>query len=267
MITVGTVRHHYFAGFGGGPKMVFPGIAGHEEIQANHAQVLEREGRTVRRRPECEPGVLEGNPVAEEIARAVDLHPPGFSLCLVPGRDGGIARATAGPWRPAFEAAVELVRGWYEVAGGAFDHLVGCAGGPPGDSTLIQAHKALDAICRFANPGAEVMFVADLGGGAGSPAMDPFLEDPRAEAVLRRLADHYVQYGHTTLRIVEKTANHRIYLRSRLDPGVARRLGFIPVDDLDEIAERWRGRGVRDRVAVMSETPVWPKRQQPSTSS
>ncbi len=42
LVTVGAVRHHYFAGFGGGPKMVFPGIAGHDEIQANHSLVLHR---------------------------------------------------------------------------------------------------------------------------------------------------------------------------------------------------------------------------------
>ena len=42
LVTVGGVRHHYFAGFGGGPKMVFPGVAGYPEIQANHARVLRR---------------------------------------------------------------------------------------------------------------------------------------------------------------------------------------------------------------------------------
>ena len=52
LITVGSVRHHYFAGFGGGPKMVFPGIAGHDEIQANHSLVLDRrDGILVKWRP------------------------------------------------------------------------------------------------------------------------------------------------------------------------------------------------------------------------
>lgn len=259
LITIGAVKHHYFAGFGGGPKMVFPGIAGYEEIQANHSRVLRSAGAGLERHPGCEPGRLVGNPVAEEIARAADLHPPHFALCLVPGRMGGIARATAGPWRAAFEDAVAKVREWYEVPAGEYEQLVACGGGRPGDSSLIQAHKGLDAICRFARPGAEVLFVAELGAGAGSPAMEAFLDDPSPEAILRRLEEGYVQYGHTTLRIIEKTSRHRVYLKSNLDPGLARRLGFHPVDDIREVADRWRDRGVRDRVAVMAEAAVWPK--------
>jgi nickel-dependent lactate racemase len=259
LVTVGGVRHHYFAGFGGGPKMIFPGIAGHDEIQANHSLVLCSEGSGVVRHPDCEPGVLVGNPVAEEIARAADLRPPDLALCLVPGRSGGIAWAVAGPWRTAFDLAVAKVREWFELPDVGFDHLVGCGGGPPADATLIQAHKGLDAICRFANPGAEVIFVAGLEYGTGSAAMEPFLEDPRPSSILERLGREYVQYGHTTLRIVEKTSRYRIFLLSGLPDDLARRLGFIPVHRLEEITERWRATGFRDRVAVMPESTVWPR--------
>jgi nickel-dependent lactate racemase len=260
LVTVGAVRHHYFAGFGGGPKMVFPGIAGPDEIQANHSLVLRRVGDSVERDPGCEPGRLNGNPVAVEIARAADLRPPDFAVCLVPGRAGGVAFAASGSWRRAFDAAVERVREWYEIPRSGFDRLVAGAGGPPGDSTLIQAHKSLDSICRFANPDAEILFVAELAAGPGSKAMTPFLADPIPAAILDRLRAGYVQYGHTTLRIVEKTTRHRIYLKSTLDRELARRLGFIPIDDLDEIASRWRAAGFRDHVAVMAEAPVWPRR-------
>ncbi len=138
--------------------MVFPGIAGYEEIQANHSLVLRRSEGHLERHPECEPGVLDGNPVAEEIARGADLRAPDLAVCLVPGRDGGVAWAGAGPWRVAFEAAVAQVREWFELPGERFDHVVACGGGRPGDSTLIQAHKGLDAACRFANPGARGAF-------------------------------------------------------------------------------------------------------------
>lgn len=259
LITVGTVRHHYFAGFGGGPKMVFPGIAGHDEIQANHSLVLHRRDGRPQRHPGCEPGVLRGNPVAEEIAAAADLRTPDFAVCLVPGRNGGIAWAGAGPWRGAFEAAVEKVRQWYEVPPQRYGHIVASGGGRPGDSTLIQAHKGLDAACRFAEPGAEVVYVAALEGGTGSPAMGPFLAEPREASILDRLDEGYVQYGHTTLRIIEKTAKYRVFLKSALDPEIAAALGFILVDELDEIAGRWRAEGVPDRVAVMAEAHVWPR--------
>ena len=260
LITVGAVRHHYFAGFGGGPKMVFPGIAGHDEIQANHSLVLRPNDGGLQRHPGCEPGVLHGNPVAEEIAKATDLRPPDFAVCLVPGRSGGIAWAGAGSWRKAFDSAVERVREWYELDSVRYRHIVACGGGRPGDSTLIQAHKGLDAACRFAEPGAEVVIAAELEDGLGSPAMEPFLADPRQTSILDRLGERYVQYGHTLLRILEKTSDYRVFLKSSMDRETAISLGFIPVDDLAEIADRWRDEGIADRVAVMAEAHVWPRR-------
>jgi nickel-dependent lactate racemase len=179
LITIGGVRHHYFAGFGGGPKMVFPGVGGYREIQTNHARVLRRRDGRLERDPGCEPGVLAGNPVAEEIAAAADLRPPDCALCLVPGSDRSPAFAAAGPWRPAFAAAVERARGWYEVDAAQLPLGVASAGGSPSDATLIQAHKGLDAVCRFLEPGGELLFVAELAGGSGSPAMQPFLDDPQ----------------------------------------------------------------------------------------
>jgi nickel-dependent lactate racemase len=264
LLTVGTVRHHYFAGFGGGPKMVFPGIAGHREIQANHARVLSQAADgELSRDPRCEPGLLLENPVAQEIARAADSRPPDMALCLVEGRGGGVAWAAAGPWRPAFEAAVERARRWFETASIApCDLVVASGGGAPSDSTLIQAHKGLDAACRFLSPGGRLLYVASLDRGPGSEAMLPFLDDPRPQKILSRLAREWVQYGHTTLRVVEKTSRYRVALYSNLEPALARRLGFEPVSSLDEIIDSWRGRQPPVTVGVMSTGTVFNSRFQ-----
>jgi len=259
VVTVGSVRHHYFAGFGGGPKMIFPGIGGYEEIQANHSLVLRAVGDTFERHPGCEPGVLEGNPVAEEILRAAEVRPPDLALCLVDGRDGGLAWAGAGPWREAWHAAVERVQSWYEVAAGPpFERMVAGGGGAPADTTLIQGHKALDAACRFLAPGGEILFVAALGGGLGSEDMRPFVDRPQPEAILERLAEGWIQYGHTTLRLVEKTSRFRVRLLSHLDPELALRLGFEPVDNAEAVIEEWRHRHSGARIGVIPGPPVYP---------
>lgn len=259
LVTIGGVRHHYFAGFGGGPKLVFPGVAGYREIQANHSRVLRRSGGRLGRDPACEAGRLAGNPVAEEIAAAADLRPPDIALCLVPGSDGRTAFAAAGPWRAAFGAAVARARAWYEVAPASFSLAVASAGGSPADATLIQAHKGLNAACRFVDPGGELLFVAGLDHGSGSPAMDPFLEDPRPEAIVARLHDEWVQYGHTTLRLVSLTAHHRVHLVSGLDDTLARRLGFLPVRDPSAVVEGWRRTRAGDTVAVIAGPAVYPR--------
>ena len=260
LITVGAVRHHYFAGFSGGPKMIFPGVGGYEEIQANHSLVLDLSGDHAVRHPGCEPGVLDGNPVAEEIGNAATLRPPDIALCLVEGREGGVAWAGAGPWEIAFETAVERVRTWFEVpVQEEFDLMVASSGGHPTDTTLIQAHKGLDAACRFLKPGGEILWAASLDGGLGSEEMEPFVDNPTPESILPRLSDRWVQYGHTTLRIVEKTKRHRVHLHSRMDPEVATRLGFEPLSDPESLVDLWRERQTGVQVGVMATGAVYPR--------
>jgi lactate racemase len=257
LVAVSALAHHYFAGFTGGPKMVFPGVAGYAEIQANHARVIDFSVRPPRRHPGCEPGVIEGNPVAEEIAMAAALRPPDLALLLVHGSDGRPAWAAAGPLPAVFPAAVERVRAWFEVEAGPFAKVVASAGGFPSDHTLIQAHKALDAACRFAAPGAEVAFVAACDGGPGSADMAPFLADPQPEAIVARLAERYVQYGQTTLRLLEKTARFRVLWLTRLDAGTVTRLGATPVTDMQGVFDKWRDEDAGDVVGVMPGAAVY----------
>lgn len=260
LVTLGTVRHHYFAGFGGGPKMVFPGVAGYEEIQANHSMVVTaaEDGRLVRH-ARCEPGRLRGNPVAEEIAAAADLRRPDMAVCLIEGPRGKTSWVGAGSWKKAFGAAIERARTWFEIrAETRFESMVASGGGAPSDSTLIQAHKGLDAACRFLVPGGQLLYVAAIDRGVGSPAMLRYLDDPNPDAILASLSEKWVQYGHTTLRILEKTSRFRVKLYSRLDPSLARRLGFEPIDSVQKAIDGWREERSGATVAVMASGPVYP---------
>jgi lactate racemase len=260
VVAISKVQHHYFAGFGGGPKMVFPGAAGYEEIQRNHARVMDLAAVPPRRHPGCEPGLLAGNPVAQEIAAAARLRPPDLSLLLVEGAEGRPGWAATGGLDTVFDAACRQAAAWYEVSAPAFDRMVVSAGGAPVDETLIQAHKALDAACRFVVAGGEVLFLAACEGGAGSPAMETFLTDPRPEAIIARLTERYVQYGHTVLRLVEKTGRYRVLMVSHLPADVQRRLGFTPVASPGSVLERWRDEAGGEAVGLMPGPPVYPAR-------
>lgn len=260
VVAVSTLAHHYFAGYTGGPKLIFPGVAGYNEIQRNHSRVLELDRTPPRRHPGCEPGRVAGNPVAEEIRAAAALRPPDLLLAMVRGRDGRPAWLAAGPLEAVMEEGTARVRAWYEVAAGPFPRLVVSAGGHPHDHTLIQAHKALDAACRFAADGAELLFLAACDGGAGSPAIQPFLEDPRPQAILARLAERYVQYGHTTLRLVEKTARYHIHALTGLPAELVGRLGMHPVEDAQLVVNSWRDSTPGVTVGLMAGAAVYPAR-------
>ena len=62
-ITTGFVEPHFFAGFSGGPKLVTPGLAGLDTVLVLHDAA--RIGD-----PEATWGVLEGNPVHDDIRAA-----------------------------------------------------------------------------------------------------------------------------------------------------------------------------------------------------
>ena len=109
-------------------------------------------------------------------------------------------------------------------------------------------------------PGGEVLFLAACEGGAGSPAMETFLTDPRPEAIITRLTERYVQYGHTVLRLVEKTGRYRVLMVSHLPIEVQRRLGFTPVASPGSVLERWRDEAGGEAVGLMPGPPVYPAR-------
>ena len=65
-IAFGQVEPHEFAGFTGGRKAILPSIAGYESIIRNHA--LDMLAAATAR-----PGVLEGNPIHDEMLAAARL--------------------------------------------------------------------------------------------------------------------------------------------------------------------------------------------------
>jgi nickel-dependent lactate racemase len=62
-IALGSVEPHYFAGYSGGAKALVPGVCSKATIQHNHSMMVQPRART---------GVLDGNPVREDIEEGVE---------------------------------------------------------------------------------------------------------------------------------------------------------------------------------------------------
>jgi nickel-dependent lactate racemase len=99
-IGISSILPHPMAGFGGGPKIVFPGVADFDSIKAHHPKNVLH--------PNAALGVTKGNPFHEEIAAvapAVGLH---LSINCVYDAGGSIMEITAGSPERAFARAVAL---------------------------------------------------------------------------------------------------------------------------------------------------------------
>ena len=92
-IAFGQVEPHEFAGFTGGRKAILPSVAGYESIVRNHS--LEMLAAAAAR-----PGVLEGNPIHEEMVAAARLAGLDFIVNVALDRELRPVAVAAGTSRP-----------------------------------------------------------------------------------------------------------------------------------------------------------------------
>ena len=86
-ILLGEIRPHYFAGFSGGAKTLFPGVAGLSGIWKNHELKANQGSRL---------GQVDSNPCREDMEEAAALAGPSFMINLIRATDGSIVDVVAG---------------------------------------------------------------------------------------------------------------------------------------------------------------------------
>jgi nickel-dependent lactate racemase len=194
-LTVGAVSFHYFAGFGGGPKLVFPGVAARSCVKANHRRALAPlppGGLS----PGCAPGAIEGNPVAADIAAAASKCPAHVGVHLLRSQSGW--RAFVGSKGLEQARAVLLQRGSRGRAAD-YDVVVASAGGAPHDVDLVQAHKALVHASGYCRDGGAIILAAATPRGPGSDSFAEWLEISDLQQLEVRAREHYELNAQTAI--------------------------------------------------------------------
>lgn len=235
VVTIGGILYHYFAGFGGGPKMLLPGIAGLESIRSNHRFTLDP--ATGQFHPDCREGEIDRNPVYLDLAEVCTFFPHALSLQLVLTPAGQIAAAAAGPILPTQRQLLPSVRRLYSIPLTArADVVLASAGGYPGDVNLIQSHKSIHHAFQALKPGGTLIVLAECREGIGSSSFMGYFTGVSAAEMGQELLRTYLINGHTALALKSKTEAARIILVSALAPEVVKRTGMIPAQSL---AEAW----------------------------
>jgi nickel-dependent lactate racemase len=208
-VLVGDVGFHYYAGFGGGRKSVLPAVAGENTIQHNHAMLLQANACT---------GVLEGNPVHEEMTEAARLAKVEFILNVVTNAKGEIIKAFAGDLEQAFLEATKLVDDMYRVTvDRRADIVVVSAGGYPADINLYQAYKAVDNTLGVVKRGGTVILVAECTEGHGNQVFyDWMTRLGDLKKVEREVKRHFELGGHKAYYLLKALKSHKIILVSSL---------------------------------------------------
>lgn len=167
LIACGNIVYHYFAGFGGGRKTLIPGAAHNTTIDKNHSLIIDT--KTGEMHPKCQPGILTGNPVHEDLFNGALFIKPDFIMDAVLNSNDELCAMFAGDISFAHllgAVKVEEIYG-YPIPSEKFDLVIAGAGGYPKDSNFYQAHKALDAAARICAEKGTIIFVAECTDGPG----------------------------------------------------------------------------------------------------
>ncbi len=231
LVSLGSVKHHYFAGFGGGPKFLVPGVARIDTLLANHALAFDREAGRIRRG--IGPGVLEQNPLHADLREAAAMGPRLFSVHVRLDESGRAAGVTAGEGLPALRAAADLWARTHQGPGTpeSYQVILASAGSPPDDTDLVQAHKGIDAAAHWLAPGGSLFFAAALPEGVGPRGAGELLDLGSPERIAERLRQQFELRGIFAWSLLAKARRFAIHLLSGLPPERVRSWGITPWED------------------------------------
>lgn len=208
-ILTGDVCLHYYAGYGGGRKSVLPGVSGEETIKQNHAMLLDANART---------GVLEGNPVHEDMTEAAKMAKVDFTLNVVANSKGELVKAFAGDLEQVFTEGVKLVDEMYRVEVDRRAEIVlVSSGGNPADVNLFQAYKGIDNALEVVKRGGVIVLVAECPEGHGNQVFyDWMVKYGDLKSVEREIRRNFILGGHKAYYLLKALQNHQIILVSSM---------------------------------------------------
>ncbi len=208
-ILTGDIEPHYFAGYGGGRKSVLPGIAGIEAIKHNHALMLH---------PNAKTGVLEGNPIHQDMVEAARLAGVDFILNVVSNSTGEVVKAFAGDLEQAFYEGVDLVEDIYIVpVERRADIVIASPGGYPSDINLYQAYKTVDNALDSVKRGGVIILVAECPEGYGSGAFYEWMKRFKdSKSIEKEIKKRFAVGGHKAYYLLKALQKAHIILVSTL---------------------------------------------------
>lgn len=254
-VTLGFIEPHFFAGFSGGPKALYPGIAAIENILNFHDAYMIGH-------PNSTWGVLENNPLQLETRAASEMCPPDFMVNVTLNGKKDITGFYVGEWLPAHRAGCSDVLKHATVGfDEPFDVVVTSNSGFPLDQNLYQAVKGMSAAAQIVKPGGTIISASECSDGI--PSHGNFYEILTSRPTPRALLDMIEAPGYSVfdqweaqkLALIQMKAEVQLY--STIPADTVRQLNLTPVDDLEQgIAAALAKHGPQARLAILPQGPL-----------
>ncbi len=227
VISLGRVRPHYFAGYSGGVKGVFPGCGYSPDVRQNHLLKAD---------PTARLGSVENNRCRADMEAAVDLLPTQkFLLNVIADCDDGAVDAVAGDIVTAHREATRRAAPWFEVRAPRA-RVVVTSDRPPVTSSLYQAAKLLPPAGALLEHAGTAVLVADCREGTGPlDIVNRGIYELGVRLALPK--DHVVRLvSELPAEIADRTFARRA---DSIDVALAE-AGFGPGRPLDDVVVLWR---------------------------
>ena len=232
----GFIEPHFFAGYSGGRKSVLPGVAAAVSVWGNHCSKLIAD-------PNSRCGILDGNPIHEDMAAAAEMAGLKFIVNVVINSKKEVIGAFAGHSRDAHLAGCRFLDGFCRSEVPKANIVLTTNNGYPLDQNIYQAVKGMttaEAVCR---PGGVIIIAAECGDGIGGDEFyRTFKNHLTAEDVMKEILDTPQDWtvpdqwqSQIFARILME---HTVILVSSAEEETVRDLHMIPASSIEEALEK-----------------------------
>ncbi|MBO4352553.1 MAG: nickel-dependent lactate racemase [Eggerthellaceae bacterium] len=178
LVAEGFIEPHFFAGFSGGRKSVLPGICDAVTVMGNHCSKFIAS-------PNARTGVLEGNPLHNDMVDAARQAKLAYIVNVVIDNDKRVIKAFAGDPFEAHKAGTAFLAGECRVTARPADIVITGNGGAPLDQNMYQCVKSMTAAEAAAREGGVIIECAECADGTGGEGFYRALKDcESAEALM-----------------------------------------------------------------------------------
>jgi nickel-dependent lactate racemase len=211
---------------------VLPGIASQACVNINHSAKAIQD-------PKAITGVLEGNPIHEDMAVAARLAKLAFILNVLLDEEKNVVKAYAGDFNAAHRAGCDYLLHASGVDAIPADIVITTNGGYPLDQNLYQCPKGLSSALATAKKGAVIILVAACRDGLGGENFGRMMQEGSPDQLMQRILaqkpEETISEQWCVQRFAQALQEHPIILVSGHLPQVlVEKMNFIYADTMEK---------------------------------
>jgi len=224
VFAIGGSLPHYFAVYGGGPKMILPGCSSRRSITQNHRLSLNLDPNWI---PGSDSGSIEDNVLIQDIIEAVKLLPLIYYCGILLGHDELPRRFFAGEINATYcKLTAEAEKLFCVTDNCQADTVIVSPGGHPKDIDLLQTHKSMYHAAAALKNGGEMLVFARCREGIGSKNLETLFTLGELKQISHSLLQRYLINGQTAVSLMQMGKKFSVKIYTELDDAALKMLNF-----------------------------------------